>query len=512
MSVPDQQRPADDLPSVRPAVIPAPVHLEPRPGAFAVRQGVRVVTGTDPAAVAVAVLVAGRIGQVCGCQVAIVEHDAGGPGAMVFELVPEQDLDLPPGLTAELGEEAYRLEVGPDRVGVRATTAAGLTRAAVTLEQLAAPGADGWELAACSVLDHPRFAWRGLSLDVARHFRPLDEVMVLLDLMADLKLNVLHLHLTDDQGWRLDLASRPQLVARSGGTAVGGDPGGWYSAADWSQLCTYAATRQIAVVPEVDVPGHVNAALHALGELCPDGEPTAEYTGIEVGFSRLHAALPATGAFLRDVFGEVATMTPGRWVHLGGDEVLTMGRAEYVELVRAAAGHLAAAGKSVVAWQEAALALPDGGAPGSTVLQYWDVREGAQEVLAAVERGARVLLSPAGRVYLDMKPDASSPLGLEWAGHVEVRDAYDWEPLDVLPGLPAQAVIGVEAALWSETVRSLDDALWLLLPRLAAVAEVAWSPAGRDWPGFAERLAEQPRLWDLDGLPYYRSPQVPWRD
>nr|WP_297423234.1 family 20 glycosylhydrolase [uncultured Actinotalea sp.] len=360
-----------------------------------------------------------------------------------------------------------------------------------------------------TVVDVPRYAWRGLSVDVARHFLPADDVLVLLDVLADLRLNVLHLHLTDDQGWRVDLPSHPELAARSGSTAVGGDPGGWYDAADWQRLVAAATARGITLVPEVDVPGHVHAALHALPELNPDGVAPDAYTGVEVGFSRLTADLPATTPFLRDVFADLARATPGTHLHLGGDEVLAMEPEEYVRLVRTAADAVEATGRAVVAWQEAAAAPLTPG----TVLQLWDEREDPAHLVAAAHRGARVLLSPGSRVYLDMKYDADTPLGLEWAGHIPLPRAYAWDPAALVPGLEPEHVVGVEAAIWSETTRSLADVTTLLLPRLAAVAEVAWSaPERRDGgvAAFAPRVAALARTWDAADLAWTRTPGVAW--
>ncbi|MBX9246898.1 family 20 glycosylhydrolase [Actinotalea ferrariae] len=512
-------------PTATDAVTPIPAHVEPRAGdPLVLGSGARVVTSTDPQAVAIAVLVAGRMERASDRSIAVVHEDDGSPGAVVLRLADAAAVGLPPGTDAGLAQEAYRLEVTDRSVVLTAVAGAGLLNAARTLQQLAEPGeAPGtWLVARQLVVDVPRFAWRGLCLDVARHFFGVDVLRRVVDVMASLKLNVLHLHLTDDQGWRIDVPSRPELADVSGKTAVGDDPGGFYTAQDWTQLLAYAESRHITVVPEIDLPGHVNAALHAVGELTPGGRPARAYTGIDVGFSRLHADLPATRPFLRDVLGDVAAMTPGPWVHIGGDEVLTMEPAEYRTLVRAAVEELAAAGKTVVGWQEIASALDgaEGDGPGraaleealaGAIVQYWDEREGAEEVTRAADQGARVILSPATRVYLDMRYDAATPVGLDWAGHVEVRDSYDWEPLEVLPGVPADRVLGVEAALWTETVRTAEDLFLLLLPRLAAVAEVAWSPAARrDWEAFRRRLPRQTRRWTEEGYTWYPSPQVPW--
>jgi hexosaminidase len=357
------------------------------------------------------------------------------------------------------------------------------------------------------VEDEPVHGWRGLSVDVARHFFGPDDLRVVVDLMAAYKLNVLHLHLSDDQGWRLDLPSRPELAARSGGTAVDGDPGGFFTTEEFEALVAYAAARGVRVVPEIDVPGHVNAALHAYGELTPSGEPAEAYTGIEVGFSRLTADLPTTEPFLRDVFGDVAAVTPGEYVHIGGDEVHTMERDEYARLVRMASDAVRAAGKQVVGWQEIATTPLEPG----TVVQYWDTRMDPAPIVAAAQAGARLLMSPGSKAYLDMKYDAGTALGLEWAGHIELRDAYAWEPTALVPGLPEGSVIGVEATVWTETLRSLDDLMTMLLPRLAAVAEVAWTPADRrDWDDFATRVAAHGPYWDAEGFAWYPSPQVDW--
>ncbi len=317
------------------------------------------------------------------------------------------------------------------------------------------------------------FAWRGLMLDVARHFLDVPTVLAVLEVMADLKLNRLHLHLSDDQGWRVQLASRPRLTERSGGTAVDGDPGGFYTAADVRRIVDAAAHLGIVVVPEIDTPGHVNAATHAYGELAPGGVPTDAYTGIDVGFSRLHADLPGTAPFVADVLGEVAGLVDGPWVHVGGDEALDP-RARGVRAAGAPGpgrgrrrrphGGRLAGGRAGPTRRPAPCSSSGTSARAP---RRWSPRPDAA-------RG--VLLSPASRTYLDLKYDADFPLGLEWAGHLPLRQAYEWDPLDALD-LPDGSLLGVEACLWTETVRSRDDLAALLLPRLAAVAEVAWSPA-----------------------------------
>ena len=488
------------------ALVPAPLVLRvDQAGPFVVGPETAVVVGPGDELLAVGVGVADLLGRRRGHAVPVRvarPDEPAAAGAVVIQLSAADSDGLP------AGDEAYRLSATADAVHLVARTSVGLQRAVATLRQLLTDDETVLPtIPAVLVEDAPRYAWRGLSVDVARHMVAPDDLRRILDLLAAYKLNALHLHLTDDQAWRLDLPSRPELVVRSSGASVGGDPGGHYTADDWAALLAHAVARGVTVVPEIDVPGHVNAALHAYGELVPGGEPVEEYLGVEVGFSRLTAALPATAVFLEDVLGDLAAMTPGEYLHIGGDEALTLDGDDYAALTGAAARVVRAHGKRVVGWQEIAAAPLEPG----TVVQLWDVRADTAPVVAAVAAGALLLASPAPHAYLDLAYGPGFPLGQDWAGYVDVRDAYDWDPATVLPGVDPAAVIGVEAAVWTETLRTFDDLMTMLLPRLAAVAEVAWSaPDRRDWEGFRVRLAGQAAPWDALGLAWYRSSQIDW--
>jgi hexosaminidase len=405
-------------------------------------------------------------------------------------------------------DESYVLDVSTERVLVTAPRPVGLLHGVRTLRQLVTPERT---VPAVVVRDAPRYPWRGLTLDIMRHWFGPAVLRRVVDLAGAYKLRVLHLHLTDDQGWRLEIPSRPQLTERSGRTQVGGQvpdgERGYLTVDEFRDLQAYAATRFIEVIPEIDLPGHTNAATHAYGELRPDGVPTPQYDGIEVGFSQLWADNPATEPFVRDVLTDVAAMTDGPHVHVGGDEALTLEAGEYARLVELALAAVRDAGKTPVAWQEAAAADVEPG----TVLQFWTPRGDLATLPRAAERGARIVMSPAPHCYCDMKYDADHPIGQDWAGLVELRDAYDWEPADAVPGLPPDAVAGVAAALWTETVETSDHVFSMLLPRLPAIAEVAWTaPAGRDWEAFRARVAGHARTWDAMGWAYHPSPQVDW--
>jgi hexosaminidase len=345
--------------------------------------------------------------------------------------------------------------------------------------------------------DTPRYEWRGVMLDVARHFFGVDDVKRFIDVIARYGLNRLHLHLTDDQGWRIEIESWPRLAEVGGATAVGGGPGGWYTQAEYTQLVAFAAERAVVVVPEIDLPGHVNAALVAYPELAPAGYSPTPYTGTDVGFSSLDVTNDRIYEFVEDVVREVAALTPGPFFHIGGDEAAATAPADYVDFVERIAAIVQHHGKRMVGWEEVARAKLLSG----TIVQHWK-----DPVLAAraADQGASIVMSPASRAYLDLKYDESTELGTTWAGCVGVRDAYDWDPGDAL---------GVEAAVWSETLETFADVEFMAFPRLLALAEVAWSPAEqRDWQDFRMRLAEhEPQLAAL-GVNFFRSPEIPWRD
>jgi len=495
------------------SIIPQPLHLLTRPehvpvARFEIRGG-----GLEQAP-----WLDGLAADVLGAAVARVAGTAQGPGGGDGERTGSPAptavvlrLDENAGPDGSTSRERYSLVVDAGGAVLSAPEPAGLFHALQTLRQLVeapAPGEAGARVPHVVVHDAPRYGWRGLSVDVARHFFGLADLRAVVDVAAAYKLNVLHLHLTDDQGWRIESPTRPELAELSSGSDTSGGSGGHLSLADFRALQDHAAERFVRVVPEIDVPGHINAATHVYGDLMPDGVPTDAYTGIEVGFSRLTIDLPSTEPFLRDVFTDLARATDGEHVHLGGDEVLKMEPAEYARFVELCERIVLEAGKKPVAWQEVAKAPLRPG----TIVQYWDTHPADLTYLVeAAEAGARVIMSPANRVYLDMKYTADFPLGQDWAGLVEVRDAYDWEPEEAVPGLPASAIEGVEAAVWTERIPTLDDLFTMLLPRLTAVAEVAWTePARKDWEDYRRRVAAEAAVWRESGVAFHPSPQVAW--
>ncbi|PZU49165.1 MAG: beta-N-acetylhexosaminidase [Microbacterium sp.] len=440
-------------------------------------------------------------------------------------------LSIAPGGTPE----SYRITVDPASVTITGADAAGLFYGIQTLGQLISRTGDGWTIPAVRIDDSPRFAYRGVMLDVARHFHDVTTVKAFIDRAASLKFNRLHLHLTDDQGWRLHLDSRPLLTERASATAIGGDPGGFFSQDDYRAIIAHAASRHMTVVPEIDLPGHTHAVSLAYSELSEEpvitdhireivrdfggGMPVngTPYEGMAVGFSSLRIHDEATWAFLEDVLGEVAGLTPGPYLHVGGDEALGTDAGDYAAFMDRVTALAARHGKTPVAWHEA------GASPGihpSTVGQYWGYvtpENGMDEKARTfVARGSSLILSPADAIYLDMKFDADSPLGLTWArGVTSARRAYEWDPAAVIPGVGDDGILGVEAPLWSETVRTAADIDALAFPRIAAAAEAAWSvPLGasdeRTWESFAARVGALAPLWTRLGIGFTPLPEIPW--
>ena len=411
------------------------------------------------------------------------------------------------------GEEGYQLTVSADRVVIAANHAAGLFYGVQTLKQLLpafvqheayrADASRPVRVAAVRIVDRPRFAWRGVMLDVARHFFTVDDIKRYIDLVSTYKVNRLHLHLADDQGWRIEIRSWTNLTGIAGATEVGGGPGGFYTQEQYADIVTYARDRFITIVPEIDMPGHTNAALAAYAELNCDGVARQLYTGTEVGFSSLCVEKDVTYKFVDDVVREIAAMTPGPYFHIGGDEVKTLTADQFRTFIERVQGIVHSHGKQMIGWDEIS---PINLLP-TTIVQHW---QPDHSPTTAVAKGAKVIVSVANRAYLDMKYDATTPIGLSWAGLIDVRTAYDWDPATVAPGISEGSILGVEAPIWTETLANMRDVEHMAFPRLAGVAEVAWSSAGRNWDDFRRRLAAQAPHWTALGINFFRAPGIEW--
>ncbi|MEV7288120.1 beta-N-acetylhexosaminidase [Streptomyces sp. NPDC093252] len=485
-------------------VIPAPASVAPGGVPYRITERTRIGVGDSGDARRVGDYLADLLRPATGYRLPVTAQAAGGI-----------TLRLAKG---PYGEEGYRLDSGRGGVIITAQRAAGLFHGVQTLRQLlpAAVEHDSvqpgpWRVAGGTIEDTPRYGWRGAMLDVSRHFFSVEEVKRYVDQLALYKFNKLHLHLSDDQGWRIAIDSWPRLATYGGSTEVGGGPGGYYTKADYREIVRYGAARHLEVVPEIDLPGHTNAALASYAELNCDGVAPPLYTGTEVGFSSLCVGKEVTYDFVEDVIREIAALTPGRYLHIGGDEAHSTSDEDYAAFMERVQPVVARYGKTVVGWHQLTGAVPARGA----LVQYWglDGTPAAEKerVAAAARAGTGVILSPADRVYLDMKYDADTPLGLDWAGYVDVRRSYEWEPGDYLAGVPAGAVRGVEAPLWSETLVDSAGVEFMAFPRVVGVAELGWSSVGvRGWADYRVRLGEQGERWGVMGVGFYRAEGVPW--
>lgn len=502
--------PAPDDAGPRPLgqVVPAPasVRADGDPYTLTGRTGIRVPYDS-PRVREVADELAGLLRPSTGYDLPVTAGPPStGPG--------EGGISLELGGPRGLGEEGYQLEVSRQGIELSAHSRTGLFYGVQTLRQLLPARVEArseqpgpWQVAGGTIRDMPRYEHRGAMLDVSRHFFTVGQVKRYIDQLALYKINKLHLHLSDDQGWRIAIDSWPRLATYGGSTEVGGGPGGYYTKDDYRQILRHAADREMTVIPEIDMPGHTNAALASYAELNCDGVAPPLYTGIRVGFSSLCVPLEITYDFVDDVVREIAAMTPGPYLHIGGDEAHRTSHEDYVAFMERAQQTVAKYGKTVVGWHQLVGADPAEGA----VVQYWGTSKNAPAVAEAARNGTRVILSPANRAYLDMKYDEDTPLGLSWAGYVEVRQSYDWNPGGYLSGAPAEAVAGVEAPLWSETLEESDHIEFMAFPRLPGIAELGWSPAAtHDWADYRVRLAQQGPRWERLGVDYWRSPQVPW--
>lgn len=437
--------------------------------------------------------------------------------------------------------EGYELNVAPDSVVIRAGDAAGLFYGVQSFLQMLPPESFAakpvrtvdWVVPCVHIQDQPRFAWRGLLLDVARHFFSKEEIKQVLDAMALHKLNTLQLHLTDDQGWRIQIRKYPRLTevgAWRKGVGFGLDPksslaygpdgryGGFYTRADIRELVAYARARHITLVPEIEMPGHASAALTAYPQYSCSGGPYTTDTDGGIFAGVYCAGKDETFEFLQNVLAEVIELFPGKYIHIGGDEVpkdnwtrcpLCQGcmksnglKTEH-ELqsyfVRRVEKYLNAHGRTLIGWSE----IREGGLAQNAVVMDWI--GGAVEAASA---GHDVVMTPTKYCYFDYYQStnhATEPHAI--GGYLPLSQAYAFEP--VPPELEATYrahIIGAQANLWTEYIPNLKHAEYMVFPRLCALAEVAWSPAdARNYDGFMEGLKVHCRRLGQLGINYRRA-------
>lgn len=527
-------------------LIPAPRHDDSRPDRAGARiDPLRTALAAAPGTEGVARLLRATLGQALG--LALPDGEPGARDTVTLRI------------NAALEPEGYRLTVADGRVEIAGGTAAGVHWGTQTLRQLLGPDAfrraplggapAARELAERTVTDAPRFAWRGMMLDVARHFMPKDGVFAYLDLLAAHKLNVFHFHLTDDQGWRVEIRRYPKLTGTGAWrerTKLGhrASPlwderphGGYYTQDDIREIVAYAAERHITVVPEIDIPGHSQAAIAAYPELGNTDVIDTASLGVWTTWGVNPNVLSPTDNTLRfyeHVLEEVLELFPGDFVHIGGDEcpkdqwkaspaaqerIRALGLADEDQLqswfIRHFGRWLAERGRRLIGWDE----ILEGGAPGAplpegAVVSSWRGYAGG---VAAARAGHDVVMCPEQQVYLDHRqaPGEDEPVPIGYVRTLE--DVYRFEPVPPqLTGSGADRVLGAQANVWTEVLEDRRRVDYQTFPRLAAFAEVVWStlppsPA-RDFEEFEGRMEAHYARLDALGVSY-RPPAgpLPWQ-
>jgi hexosaminidase len=488
-------------------LIPWPRSLDARDGAFVPVAGLRVsATGGDPAVAKLGDLLAGYLRELTMLDVA-----AGTSGAITLRLRP----DAPEGV------EAYRLEVTPERIDVTACDARGLFYGIQTLRQLVA--ASPQAVPAVRIEDGPRFPYRGLHLDVGRHFFPVEFIKKYIDLLAAFKLNTFHWHLTEDQGWRLEIKKYPRLTevgawrketivghARRGPKGYDGTPhGGFYTQEQAREVVAYARERGVTVLPEIEMPGHSLAALAAYPEYANVPGPFEVRTTWGIS-DEVFSPTEGTFRFLEDILREVMGIFPSEYIHIGGDEapkkrwresplaqdiIKKEQLADEDELqswfIRRIERFLNANGRRLIGWDEI---LEGGLAPNATVMSWRGTKGG----VAAAQQGHDVVMTPQEDLYFDHYQADPEREPLAIGGMTPIEDTYGYEPIPAeLSANEAKHVLGPQACVWTEYMPTTDQVEYMAYPRVLALAEVAWSPReARDWASFSARLPAGRALLD----------------
>ena len=519
------------------AVIPRPTVLTPATGHFTLTA--RTSLRSDPAFVQVAHNFARDIERATGFELTLTRSSSPATRAIRLLRVTGRD-------TLPLGAEGYRLDVTPSVVTIRAAHAAGAFYALESFRQLLpaaiyrnAPTGDvKWQAPSVHIEDAPRFVWRGAHLDVGRHFMPKEFVRKYIDLLARHKMNRFHWHLTEDQGWRIQILQYPRLTdvgSCRAQTLVGphvADPAkrvfdnvrhcGFYTQDDIREIVAYAAARFVTIVPEIDMPGHMQAAIASYPELGVRRDTTVDVMQVWGTSDFILNADATTITFMQNVLSEVLTLFPGQYIHIGGDEA---GKAQWIAspqiqarirelgvkdehglqswFIRQMDTFLTQRGRRLVGWDEI---LEGGLADNATVMSWRGIGGG----IAAAKANHDVVMTPNQHTYFDHYQSLNKPAEpLSIGGFLPIDTVYSFEPIP--PALsPAEArhILGAQAQLWTEYIRDPKELEYMAFPRMSALAEVLWTAVPRrDFPDFLQRLG--PHLERLDVMDVkYRRPEV----
>ena len=520
--------PAAESPRELVSIIPQPVSIEYDDGYFQIGPETRIVAENEAAAEAAKLIDA--LAPAMGFKLSLADASQRRRGTIALGL--RENL-------LKLGDEGYSLRVTPRRISIRAKEPAGLFYGIQTLRQLLAEqifsktkveGVE-WKVPCVRITDYPRFRWRGLLVDPARHFIPKQDLMRFIDVMALHKFNSLQIHLTDDQGWRIEIKKYPKLteigawmnfaaMRRGQGAEVSSDkrPGGFYNQDDIREIVKYAAERYVNIVPEIEMPAHTGAAIVSYPEigLYPEKLNALPIEKRWFVNERVLAPRPKTVAFMQNVLTEVLELFPSEYIHIGGDEAniehwkkseemqtlkKELGLKDEAELhswfIKQMDSFLTSHGRRLVGWDEI---LQGGLAPGAVVMSW----RGQQGGITAANAGHDVVMAPTSHTYFDYYQGPSEKEPKAIGGNLPLEMVYEFEPIpkDIAPE-KAGHVLGVQGQLWGEFISTAEHRYYMAYPRAAALAEVAWSPeASRDYQNFLARLKCHLKRFDIAGINY----------
>ncbi|WP_277638433.1 family 20 glycosylhydrolase [Bacteroides graminisolvens] len=449
-------------------------------------------------------------------------------------------------------DEQYLLSVQKTTVRIQASAPEGIYRGITSLVQLIGGniGKKGEKvyLPTLEVKDAPRFAWRGLSLDVSRCFFTVEEVKQVINMLSLYKMNVLHLHLTDNQGWRIEIKKHPRLTEIGSKISNNGRPAGFYTQEQYKELIQYAAEHFVTIVPEIDLPGHATSLFTSYPEL-----KNAVKVKMNLGIAgQALGAIDADDAsamqLVEDVITELAAITPGSYIHIGGDETMGLDEDKYIRFINQTRRSVVNNGKKMVGWQE----ITRTDFTEDDLYQHWiyfkkdkehkpedraktdfspevmklleeTFSKASKDIERGVSKNAKAILSPNALVYLDHRykePSVDSTqvadqkrLGFASYARKTIQQMYEWDPSALNPSLDASKnIAGVEGAIWCETISNFKELQFLLMPRLAGVAEKGWSKAeNTNWDEYKVRLSSQTPLWERMNWYYFKSSLVDWK-
>lgn len=403
---------------------------------------------------------------------------------------------------SDLGDEGYKISVTDKNITIEGYKVEGIFRGMQTLRQSLPPEIESnklvwdvvWSIEAAEIVDKPEYNQRGLMIDVARHFFSVEDIKRQIDIASAYKINTLHLHLSDDQGWRLEIKKWQDLTKIGGMTEVGGDEGGYYTQDQFKDIVKYANERYIDIIPEFDMPGHTNAMLASYGFLNENGEKANPYIGTNVGFSSLMCKDEKTYQMIEDIIKEVSEISPSQYIHIGGDEAHSTSKEDYEYFISRVVKIVQKYGKTPIGWD------PINTVEGITdelITQYWSNTEYDNN------KGKKAIISKADKLYLDMKYDENSNYGLTWAGYNDIKDSYEWDPQDYAA---KEDILGIEAPLWTETINNSKAMDYMIYPRLIGHAEVGWTVKDkRNYDEYEKRLRIHGKRLENMGVNYYKD-------